>query len=60
MNPDRACTLCGLDVGERLFVLQARQGTLEFCCEGCLGIYRMLHEGEAAVGGENPTQPKEK
>jgi hypothetical protein len=39
----RACDLCGLDVGAQPFVLHIREKTLQFCCEGCRGIYQMLH-----------------
>ncbi|TCJ11628.1 metal-binding protein [Parasulfuritortus cantonensis] len=46
MSDERACDLCGLDVGARPFCLQAGGKTLKFCCDGCLGIYRMLHESE--------------
>ena len=48
MAEPRACDLCGLDVGARPFPLEWGGRRLQFCCEGCLGIYQMLHEGEAS------------
>lgn len=42
----KSCDLCGLDVGSKPFLLEAAGKTLEFCCEGCLGIYQMLHDGD--------------
>jgi hypothetical protein len=44
--------LCGLDVGIKPFPLATPDKTLEFCCEGCLGIYQMLHDIK-----EIPAQP---
>lgn len=43
-NPNRPCDLCSLPVGVRPFTLVLTDKTLEFCCEGCKGIYEMLHE----------------
>ncbi|GAB4361166.1 MAG: heavy metal translocating P-type ATPase metal-binding domain-containing protein [Methylohalobius sp. ZOD2] len=42
----RSCDLCGLPVEIPDFRLQTKNGVKQFCCEGCLGIYRMLHENE--------------
>lgn len=39
-----ACDLCALDCGNKPFTLDAARGTLNFCCEGCRGIYEMLNE----------------
>jgi hypothetical protein len=38
------CDLCALDCGSKPFELAAPGGMLQFCCEGCRGIYEMLHE----------------
>ena len=38
------CDLCGLDCGIKPLTLNAPDKTLHFCCEGCKGIYEMLHE----------------
>jgi hypothetical protein len=43
-DPDRPCDLCSLPVGVKPFTLSVPGKTLEFCCEGCKGIYEMLHE----------------
>lgn len=44
MNSNRACDLCGIDVGTKPFYLESEGKRLQFCCDGCLGIYQMLHE----------------
>jgi hypothetical protein len=46
------CDLCSLDCGNKPFDLVTREKTLQFCCEGCRGIYEMLHDIKAA-----PAQP---
>jgi hypothetical protein len=38
------CDLCALDCGNKPFELATAEKTLNFCCEGCRGIYEMLHE----------------
>lgn len=43
-DPDKTCDLCGLPVDEKPYLLEDRGATLHFCCEGCLGIYRLLNE----------------
>ncbi len=43
------CDLCRLPVEVDEFHLQTKQGLKRFCCEGCLGIYRMLHEEEIVM-----------
>ncbi|MGZ8137032.1 MAG: heavy metal translocating P-type ATPase metal-binding domain-containing protein [Methylococcaceae bacterium] len=40
----KACDLCGLAVETDGFKLRTKEGEKEFCCEGCKGIYQMLHE----------------
>ena len=44
MSENRACDLCGLDVGVKPFVLHTPDKQYQFCCEGCRGIYEMLHD----------------
>ena len=45
MNDDKKdCDLCGLAVEIAGFELNTKQGVKLFCCEGCKGIYHMLHE----------------
>jgi len=41
---DAPCDLCSLPVGIRPFTLATAETTLHFCCEGCRGIYQMLHD----------------
>ena len=38
------CDLCGLDFGIKPFTLNAPVKQYQFCCEGCRGIYEMLHD----------------
>ncbi|WP_020563720.1 heavy metal translocating P-type ATPase metal-binding domain-containing protein [Methylosarcina fibrata] len=40
----KACDLCGLPVEIEGFKLRTKEGDKAFCCEGCKGIYQMLHE----------------
>ncbi|MCK9609173.1 MAG: heavy metal translocating P-type ATPase metal-binding domain-containing protein [Methylomonas sp.] len=46
------CDLCGLDVEVEGFELKTTDGDKKFCCEGCKGIYHMLHEEQ--VVSETP------
>lgn len=48
MMENRACDLCSLDIGVKPFYLDSAGKRLQFCCDGCLGIYQMLHETEPA------------
>ena len=41
---NKACDLCGLAVEIAGFELKTTEGDKHFCCEGCKGIYQMLHE----------------
>jgi len=38
------CDLCGLAVEVDGFELKTKEGDKHFCCEGCKGIFQMLHE----------------
>lgn len=44
MSERKACDLCGLNVGAKPFVLNGPEHRYEFCCEGCRGIFEMLHD----------------
>jgi hypothetical protein len=44
MKDNKACDLCGLTVEVKGFELRTIEGDKAFCCEGCKGIYQMLHE----------------
>ena len=58
MSDPKACDLCGLDVGNKPFLLPAPEKTLQFCCEGCRGIYEMLHDIQPAPVQNTPDQPE--
>jgi len=40
------CDLCGLAVEVQGFSLKTQGGDKKFCCEGCKGIFQMLHEDQ--------------
>lgn len=40
------CNLCGLAVEVDGFILNTKEGFKKFCCEGCKGIFQMLHEDQ--------------
>jgi len=43
----KTCDLCNLTVEVSGFTLKLKTGEKKvFCCEGCKGIYQMLHEDE--------------
>ena len=42
----KECDLCGLTVEIPGFSLKTLEGNKFFCCEGCKGIYQMLHEAQ--------------
>lgn len=44
MKDNKSCDLCGLTVEVKGFELRTTEGNKKFCCEGCKGIYQMLHE----------------
>jgi hypothetical protein len=50
----KPCDLCGLPVETPGFTLLTVTGPKQFCCEGCHGIYQMLHEAEILT--EEPKQ----
>ena len=45
-DKQKQCDLCGLDVEVEGFDLKTTEGDKQFCCEGCKGIYQMLHEDQ--------------
>lgn len=49
----KVCDLCGLPVETKGFNLNTTEGFKEFCCEGCKGIYQMLHEDEVLTESDN-------
>jgi hypothetical protein len=50
----RPCDLCGLPLPRKPWLLQTPERSYAFCCEGCLGIFRMLHELEEAPAPSRP------
>lgn len=57
MSDNRACDLCSLDVGVKPFVLNTPEKQYQFCCEGCRGIYEMLHDIKETPVQNNQNQP---
>jgi hypothetical protein len=50
MGKNGSCDLCGLDIDGPEFNIKTHDRLLRFCCEGCLGIYRMLNEVDEIAG----------
>lgn len=44
VDPKAPCDLCSLPVGPQPFQLPTPTQARVFCCEGCKGIYQMLHD----------------
>ncbi len=57
-DPNRPCDLCALPVGIRPFFLAMPEKTLEFCCDGCKGIYEMLHQINETPAAPAQNAPK--
>ena len=53
----KACDLCGLAVETEGFDLRTQEGEKEFCCEGCKGIYLMLHEDMVLETADDCVKP---
>lgn len=51
-----ACDLCALDCGSKPFELALPGQTLQFCCEGCRGIYMMIHDIAEPVNSAQNSQ----
>ncbi len=45
-DKNETCNLCGLLVEVDGFKLKTKEGEKKFCCEGCKGIFQMLHEDQ--------------
>lgn len=59
MTDTRGCDLCGLDIGAKpLYLEVGAKKRLQFCCEGCLGIYQILHDTEPPTADTDTNQPK--
>jgi len=57
MSEIRPCDLCGLEVGAKPFPLVTTERELQFCCEGCRGIYEMLHDIQAPAAQNDDKPP---
>ncbi|MCK5889782.1 MAG: heavy metal translocating P-type ATPase metal-binding domain-containing protein [Methylococcales bacterium] len=49
------CDLCGLTVEVRGFKLKTQVGNKQFCCEGCKGIFQMLHDDQILSDSDDST-----
>ncbi len=54
MKETAYCDLCRLPVEDDRFFLDTPEKRLRFCCEGCKGIYMLLHD----IGEQPPQVPK--
>lgn len=52
-DENKTCDLCKLAIEVAGFVLVTREGTRNFCCEGCKGIYYLLHEAEVLPSAQS-------
>lgn len=52
------CKLCGQPIEIKGFELNTRDGTLPFCCEGCLSIYQLLNESELVTDNNHPEKKR--
>jgi len=43
------CDLCGLPIEGAPYVLETPERRYSFCCDGCLGIFQMLHDMNAVA-----------
>ncbi len=59
-NEKKVCDLCGLDIEIAGFELNTKEGEKKFCCEGCKGIYQMLHESEIVSDNSKQTAKENK
>ncbi|CDK97469.1 protein of unknown function [Magnetospirillum gryphiswaldense MSR-1 v2] len=40
---DQGCDLCGLPLPVRAYRIETPERPMQFCCDGCKGIWLMLH-----------------
>lgn len=52
VDNNKECDLCGLTVEISGFALKTLDGEKCFCCEGCKGIYQMLHDTQVLPEAE--------
>jgi hypothetical protein len=58
-EPKKPCDLCGLTIEVPHYILKTKDGDKkEFCCDGCQGIYQMLHESQIAPESEQHSKEK--
>ena len=48
------CALCNQPVKTNGFELVTQDGTLSFCCEGCLSIYQLLNNNKLITDNIHP------
>jgi hypothetical protein len=46
MVEKKFCDLCGLQIKTARITLKTNEGEKAFCCDGCRGIYQMLHQNK--------------
>ena len=51
------CDLCGLPIEGAPWVIDTPMKRYAFCCDGCLGIFQMLHDIDAGTApGAGPAK----
>jgi len=54
------CVLCGQPVEISGFMLETSDGTLNFCCAGCLSIYQLLNDKNLLPASAPPPKNEDK
>jgi hypothetical protein len=44
VHEKKSCDLCGIPIESTGITLNTIEGMKAFCCDGCRGMYQMLHE----------------
>ena len=52
------CDLCGLPVTRDAWGLETPERRYAFCCEGCLGIFRLLHDVDPVPSAGDRDRPR--
>jgi len=51
----RPCDLCGLPIEGAPYMLETPERRYSFCCDGCLGIFQVLHDLNAVAPPAPPS-----
>ena len=57
LDPKTPCKLCALEIGPNPHVVHTREENLVFCCDGCVGIYKMINDVEEVEKSDQNISP---